>query len=199
LRPTTWRMQVPGGAARGAFGAAAAPARHRERRGAPSRRRIAQIGIQRSAYFPSLSLSASAGQCGDPRRGICSARPRACGPSVCSVAQTIFDAGATNARVAQAEAGRDAAVARYRQTVLAAIPGPSKTSSARRGSLAEQMELRRTASEAADLTEQQLLNRYKAGQVSYTDVVTAQALGAEARAAHAVRNSRRTGKRRRSR
>ena len=38
--------------------------------------------------------------------------------------------------------------------------------------LAEQEELRRTASEAADQTEQQLLNQYRAGQVGYTDVVT---------------------------
>jgi len=36
-------------------------------------------------------------------------------------------------------------------------------------------------SQAADLTEQQLLNRYKQGQVSYTDVVTAQASALSAR------------------
>jgi len=47
--------------------------------------------------------------------------------------------------------------------------------------LAEQASLRRAASEAADLTEQQLLNRYQAGQVSYTDVVTAQASALSAR------------------
>jgi len=47
--------------------------------------------------------------------------------------------------------------------------------------LAEQAELRKTASQAADLTEQQLLNRYKQGQVSYTDVVTAQASALSAR------------------
>jgi outer membrane protein TolC len=47
--------------------------------------------------------------------------------------------------------------------------------------LAEQSGLRRAASEAADLSEQQLLNRYKAGQVSYTEVVTAQASALTAR------------------
>ena len=47
--------------------------------------------------------------------------------------------------------------------------------------MVEQAALRRTASEAADLTEQQLLNRYSAGQVSYTDVVTAQASALSAR------------------
>jgi outer membrane protein TolC len=47
--------------------------------------------------------------------------------------------------------------------------------------LAEQAELRKVASEAADQTEQQLLNRYKQGQVNYTDVVTAQSSALSAR------------------
>jgi outer membrane protein TolC len=47
--------------------------------------------------------------------------------------------------------------------------------------LAQQNELRRQASEAADLVEQQMLNRYKAGQVNYTDVVTVQAVALNAR------------------
>ena len=50
-------------------------------------------------------------------------------------------------------------------------------------SLAEQAELRRQASDAADQTEQQILNRYRAGQVGYTDVVTAQASALSARRA----------------
>ena len=97
-----------------------------------------------------------------------------------SVAQTLFDAGATRARVEGAQASRDAAVARYRQTVLSAFQAVEDQLSVTRA-LAEQAGLRRTASEAADLTEQQLLNRYKAGQVSYTEVVTAQASALSAR------------------
>ena len=46
----------------------------------------------------------------------------------------------------------------------------------------------RQASDAADQAEQQMLNRYQAGQVSYTDVVTAQAVGAEARGARWCRS-----------
>ena len=46
---------------------------------------------------------------------------------------------------------------------------------------AAQATQRKDASQAADLTEQQLLNRYKAGQVNYTDVVTAQASALSAR------------------
>ena len=48
-------------------------------------------------------------------------------------------------------------------------------------SLAQQEGLRREASAAADLTEQQFLNRYRQGQVSYTDVVTAQVSALNAR------------------
>ena len=47
----------------------------------------------------------------------------------------------------------------------------------------KQAELRRQASDAADQTEQQILNRYRAGQVGYTDVVTAQASALAARRA----------------
>ena len=139
----------------------------------------AQIGIQRSAYFPSLTLSGSIGNAGSRVADLFGASTSLWALGL-SVAQTIFDAGATRARVEQAEAGRDAAVARYRQTVLAAFQAVEDQLSAAR-SLAEQAELRRAASEAAELTEQQLLNRYKAGQVSYTDVVTAQASALSAR------------------
>ena len=139
----------------------------------------AQIGIQRSAYFPSLTLSGSIGNSGSRVADLFGASTSLWSIGA-SVAQTVFDAGATRARVEQAEAGRDAAVAKYRQTVLAAFQAVEDQLSATR-SLAEQAELRRTASQAADLTEQQLLNRYQAGQVSFSDVVTAQASALSAR------------------
>jgi len=139
----------------------------------------AQIGIQRSAYFPSLSLSGSIGNSGSRVADLFGASTSLWSLGL-SVAQTLFDAGATTARVEGAEAARDAAVARYRQTVLTAFQAVEDQLSTTRA-LAEQAELRRTASQAADLTEQQLLNRYKAGQVSYTEVVTAQASALSAR------------------
>ena len=139
----------------------------------------AQIGIKRAAYFPSLSLSASYGTAGSRVPDLFSASNSLWSLGL-SVAQTLFDAGATRAAVEGAQAGRDAAVARYRQTVLAAFQAVEDQLSNSRA-LAEQAELRRQASEAADQTEQQLLNRYKEGQVSYTDVVTAQASALSAR------------------
>jgi len=178
LAPSTWSMTVPAVPL-------GVPSELLQRRPdiASSERAVAQanaqIGIQRSAYFPSLTLSASAGSSASRVADLFGASTNLWSLGL-SVAQTVFDAGATRARVEQAEAGRDAAVAKYRQTVLAAFQAVEDQLSAAR-SLAEQAELRRTASEAADLTEQQLLNRYSAGQVSYTDVVTAQASALSAR------------------
>ncbi len=139
----------------------------------------AQIGIQRSGYFPDFSLSGSAGFAGSRVPGLFSASSSLWSIGL-SVAQTVFDAGATRARVEGAEAGRDAAVARYRQTALSAFQNVEDQLCAS-ASLSQQEGLRRKASAAADLTEQQLLNRYRAGQVSYTDVVTAQASALSAR------------------
>ena len=139
----------------------------------------AQIGIQRAAYFPSLSLSGSLGNAGSRVADLFGASTSLWSIGL-AVAQTLFDADATRARVEGAEAARDAAIARYRQTVLTAFQAVEDQLSVTR-SLAEQASLRRAASEAADLTEQQLLNRYQAGQVSYTEVVTAQASALSAR------------------
>ena len=139
----------------------------------------AQIGIARSAYFPNLTLSgalsSSASRVGD----LFDASTLLWSLGL-SVAQTVFDAGATGARFDAASAARDAAIARYRQTVLNAFQNVEDQLTAA-ASLAQQEGLRREASAAADRTEQQLLNRYRAGQVSFTEVVTAQAAALNAR------------------
>ncbi|MEO7056738.1 MAG: efflux transporter outer membrane subunit [Caldimonas sp.] len=146
----------------------------------------AQIGIQRSAYFPSLTLSGSLGAGGSRIGDLFSASGLLWSLGI-SAAQTLFDAGARSARVDGAEAGRDVAIARYRQSVLVAFQSVEDQLSTTR-SLAEQATLRKQASDAADLTEQQILNRYRAGQVNYTEVVTAQASALSARRA-LVRNA----------
>jgi outer membrane protein TolC len=94
----------------------------------------------------------------------------------------LFDAGATKARVSGAEAARDQAIASYRQTVLTAFADVENQLAATR-TLAQQQDLRKAASEAADQVEVQMLNRYRAGQVSYSDVVTAQKTALSARRA----------------
>src|SRR5450830_145111 len=150
---------------------------------AAAERRVAlaneQIGIARSAYYPSLNLSGSYGGASSKLGDLFNASSSLWSLGL-SATQTLFDAGATTASVDAAKAGRDAAVARYRQTVLAAFGAVEDQLSATRA-LAEQIELRKVASSAADEVEQQMLNRYNAGQVSYTDVVTAQVTALSAR------------------
>jgi NodT family efflux transporter outer membrane factor (OMF) lipoprotein len=139
----------------------------------------AQIGIARSAYFPSLTLNAALSS-GASRLGDLFNASNMLWSLGLSVAQTVFDAGAIGARVDAARASHEAAVASYRQTVLTAFQNVEDQLTAG-ASLAQQEDLRREASAAADLTEQQFLNRYRQGQVSYTDVVTAQVSALNAR------------------
>jgi len=152
---------------------------------AAAERRVAaaneQIGIARAAYFPNLNLSASYGFGASAASGLFNASNSLWSLGL-SAAQTIFDAGATKARVAGAEASRDAAIARYRQTVLAAFADVEDQLAASRA-LEQQQAHRRTAAAAADQVEQQMLNRYRAGQVGYTDVVQAQVTALNARRA----------------
>jgi NodT family efflux transporter outer membrane factor (OMF) lipoprotein len=138
-----------------------------------------QIGIARSAYFPSIGLSASLGT-SSSKVGDLFKVSNAAWSFGLSAAQTLFDAGATRARVEGARAAHEEAVARYRQTVLDAFAGIEDQLAATR-ILAQQQELQRQASEAADKVEQQVLNRYNAGQVSYSEVVQAQVTALNAR------------------
>ena len=141
----------------------------------------ANIGVARAAYFPSLSLSASGNQ-GSTRLGdLFNASSFAWSLGV-SLAETIFDGGARTARVDEAQASWKQTVAQYRQTVLTAFSGVEDQLSAA-ASLEQQQALRRVASQAADQTEQEMQNRYTAGLVAYTDVVTAQASALSARRA----------------
>ena len=139
----------------------------------------AEIGIARSAYFPNIGLSGALGT-GGSRVGDLFSVSNAAWSFGLSAAQSIFNAGATRASVAGAEARHQATVARYRQTVLNAFADVEDQLSATRV-LVQQYALRREASEAADLVEQQIMNRYKAGQVSYTEVVQAQVTALNAR------------------
>ncbi|TFW26225.1 efflux transporter outer membrane subunit [Massilia arenosa] len=152
---------------------------------ASAERRVAaaneQIGIARAGYYPNIGLTASYGTGGTAVSDLFKASTAVWSLGL-SAAQLIFDAGETRARVAGARAAQEEAAARYRQTVLTAFADVEDQLSAAR-ILAQQEELQRQASAAADQVEQQMLNRYKAGQVSYTEVVQAQATALAARRA----------------
>jgi len=139
----------------------------------------ANIGVARAAFFPSFGLSASGGSVATRVPDLFNASNTLWSLGL-SVAQILFDGGALNAALKNAEASRDVTIAAYRQTVLSALQAVEDLLAQRRG-LAEQLALRQQASTAADLTEQQVLNRYRAGQVGYTEVVTAQTSALSAR------------------
>ncbi len=141
----------------------------------------AQIGVARAAFYPKLGLNASYGGSTGSVADLFSASTMLWSLGL-SAAQSVFDAGATRARVAGAQAAHEAAAARYRQTVLAAFQNVEDQLSAAQV-LARQQALRRQASQAADQAEAQLLNRYRAGQVGYSEVVTAQVTALNARRA----------------
>jgi NodT family efflux transporter outer membrane factor (OMF) lipoprotein len=139
----------------------------------------AQIGVQVAGYYPNFTLSGAYGTAAARTADLFDASAVLWSLGL-SATQTLFDAGATKARVQGAEAQRNQAVAQYRQTVLSAFQGVEDQLVQTR-SLTEQAEFRREASRAADLTETQLLNQYKEGQVAYTDVIIAQAAALNAR------------------
>jgi len=152
---------------------------------AAAERRVAAanstIGVESSAFFPSLLLSADGGQNASSIGALFGTAANIWSLGA-SVAQTLFDNGARSARVAQARFAYDAAVAEYRQTVLVAFQDVEDQLTASQV-LARQQHLLRQASDAAGRSEATLLNRYQSGQIAYTDVVIAQATALNARRA----------------
>ena len=140
-----------------------------------------QIGVAKAAYYPSLSLNASVGTAASRVADLFSA-PAALWSLGLSAAQVLFKGGALDARLDGATAAYDQTVARYRQVVLSAFQNVEDQLSAARV-LQIQQALRAQASSAADQVEQQVLNRYRSGQVSYSEVITAQTTALSARRA----------------
>ena len=152
---------------------------------AAAERRVAsaneQIGIAKAAYYPSINLNASVGTAASRVVELFSA-PAAVWALGLSAAQVLFNGGALDARLNGAQAAHALAVARYRQVVLSAFQSvEDQLTSAR--VLQTQQALRAQASSAADQVEQQVLNRYRSGQVGYTEVITAQTTALNARRA----------------
>jgi NodT family efflux transporter outer membrane factor (OMF) lipoprotein len=141
----------------------------------------AQVGVAQAAFFPSIRLSGSAGPAAASIADLFSTSALAWSLGA-SLAQVIFDAGARAAQVEGARAGLDEAAARYRQTVLSAFQDVEDQLVASR-ILQLQLVLREEAAQSANLAEQQVLNRYQAGQVNYTEVITAQVTAHNARRA----------------
>ena len=141
----------------------------------------ATIGVQRAAFFPTVSLSGSGGLQNQALSGLFSASSLLWSAGA-QVAETILDFGARSARLQQARAAYDAAVANYRGVTLTAFQEVQDNLIAQE-ILVRQERLLRIASVAADRSEAALGNQYRAGIVIYTDVTTAQATALNARRA----------------
>jgi NodT family efflux transporter outer membrane factor (OMF) lipoprotein len=141
----------------------------------------ATIGVQTAAYFPDLTLTGGYGFAATTVGTLFKAASRSWSGGA-SATDPLFDGGLRSGEVAAARAAYDQAVATYRQTVLDAFRAVEDglVSSTL---LAREFEARRRASTAADLAEQLALNQYKAGTISYTDVVVLQTAALSARQA----------------
>ncbi len=133
----------------------------------------ANIGVQKAAFFPSLSLSGSASTDAAALGGLFSAATSFWSLGA-SAAETLLDFGARSAKVAGARAAYDEAVANYRAAVLTAFQQVEDNLAAMTVYRAEVVDLA-AAADAADHALTIANNEYKAGTVDYTTVVTAQA------------------------
>jgi NodT family efflux transporter outer membrane factor (OMF) lipoprotein len=132
----------------------------------------AQIGVAESAFYPTLTLSGSAGYESTTIGKLFNASSSLWSVGA-SAADTVLDFGRRRAQVRAARAVYDQDVATYRQTVLTAFQNVEDEIAALRVyETQEDVELQyeKAAREAVQLD----LNAYKAGIVDYTTVITAE-------------------------
>jgi NodT family efflux transporter outer membrane factor (OMF) lipoprotein len=132
----------------------------------------AQIGVAKAAYYPSISLSASAGLQALSLANWFTWPSRfwALGPAV---SETLFDGGLRHAQTEQVRAAYDATVATYRQTVLTGFQEVEDNLAALRILQAE-AQAQDDAVKAANESLTVSLNQYRAGIISYINVTVAQ-------------------------
>ncbi|MFL4598679.1 efflux transporter outer membrane subunit [Stenotrophomonas maltophilia] len=141
----------------------------------------ANIGIQRAGYFPQFTISGDRQSNATAWGQLFTASTSLWSLGI-SALQTVFDAGATRGRVAQARAEFDQAAAVYRQTVLGAFQQVEDNLVAMQV-YADVSQSRVQAEAAANRAEVILRNQYRAGTVDYTAVVVAQGTASSARQA----------------
>jgi NodT family efflux transporter outer membrane factor (OMF) lipoprotein len=132
----------------------------------------AAIGVQVSAYYPTISLSGLAGFTQSPLSGLLHVANYVWSLGG-SATETLFDGGLRSADVDAAKAAYDAAVANYRGTVLTAFQNVEDDLSGLR-ILAEQAVVLDTSVRDATRGTEIAFNEYQAGTVDYTTVATAQ-------------------------
>jgi len=132
----------------------------------------AEIGVAKTAYYPTLNLGAAAGLEGSSIINWFAwpSHLFAVGPSLL---ETLYDAGRRHAYTDQAWAAYDANVASYRQDVLTAFQEVEDNLAGLR-ILDEETRKQSQAVQSAELSLALSMNRYKGGLVTYLEVLTAQ-------------------------
>jgi NodT family efflux transporter outer membrane factor (OMF) lipoprotein len=187
IAPTPWTATLP-------QMPAAMPSALLERRPdiAAAERRVkaanAQIGVNVAGYFPDLQVSGQWGFTSIVLDQLFNTANNSWSIGG-SATEAVFNAGATSARVRQARAAYDGAVANYRLTVLTAFQGVEDNIAALRV-LESEYAIDQAASAKADEAEDLTRKQYKAGAVDSTAVIVAQntALAARRTALQASRN-----------
>lgn len=132
----------------------------------------AQIGVAESAFYPSITLSATGGfQSTDISNWL--TWPSRLWSIGSAISETVFDAGLRRAMTEQAIAAYDASVASYRQTVLTGFQEVEDNLAALR-ILEQEAGVEDEAVKAAKQSLAVITNQYKAGTVSYLNVIVAQ-------------------------
>jgi NodT family efflux transporter outer membrane factor (OMF) lipoprotein len=134
----------------------------------------AQIGFAKTAYYPTLTLSAAGGVEGSTFSNWIAWPSRffALGPTLL---ETLYDAGLRHAVTDQAQAAYEANVAAYRQSVLTAFQEVEDKLAALR-ILEEESAKQQQAVRSAERSLALSTNRYKGGLVTYFEVITAQSI-----------------------
>lgn len=132
----------------------------------------AGIGVARAAYFPDITLGASAGFAATSLTQLLDWPNRiwSIGPTL---VQPIFEGGLRRAQNAQAQAVYDADVASYRQTALAAFQSVEDNLASLR-ILSKEVVQQHSAALAAQKLVKLSVTRYQNGLDSYVNVITAQ-------------------------
>jgi NodT family efflux transporter outer membrane factor (OMF) lipoprotein len=132
----------------------------------------AQIGIAKSAYYPTVTLSAAAGLESSSFTDWFTWPSRFWSIGA-AAAETIFDAGLRRATVQQFEAQYDETVATYRNTVLTAFQQVEDNLSSLR-ILSQEIHQQDSAVNSAQRNLDIATDRYKLGIDPYLNVITAQ-------------------------
>ncbi len=132
----------------------------------------ARIGVAQAAFFPTVTLSGAAGFRSTDSANLFTTPSRFWSLGG-ALAQAVFDAGLRAAQKDQAIAVYDEDAATYRQTVLTAFQEVEDNLAALR-ILEEEARLQDEVVEAARHALELTTNQYKAGIVSYLNVISAQ-------------------------